>query len=470
VNDHDEAVALHRYALIAEAVSDRVSPAERGALVRDLARLAHPHPDGGTRTYSRGTFDRWIRAYRAEGLAGLRPAPRSDAGGVRRNPGLIDEACALRAELPTRSAAQIAEIVSRRHGIRIAERTVAAHLRLRGLSRAALGATPRAFGRYEASRPNERWITDVLVGGFVPYPRVARSRRARLFLIVDDHSRLLVHGRWVNEENTRAGQDVFRAAIERRGLPEALYADNGAPFANAALERTCAVLGVRLIHSKPYSPQGRGKQERLNRYIRDRFLSEAEARGISSLDELNDTFMAWAEQVCNTRVHAETDQTPIARFTAGGTIRAAARSVMADAFRWSALRKVTKTATVSLAGNRYSVDAALVGRKVELRYDPEDLTRLDVIIDGHPAGAATPFILGRHVHPAVPQAARQPARATGIDYLGMVQTAHEAVTSAPIAFRHLTNPDSDGDGDGDQLELFDTDTVTDIGTDTGGAA
>jgi putative transposase len=299
-----------------------------------------------------------------------------------------------------------------------------------------------------------------------PYTDSLTPPRARLFLIVDDHSRLLVHGRWVNEENSRAGQDVFRAAIERRGLPEALYADQGAPFANAALERTCAVLGVRLIHSKPYSPQGRGKQERLNRYIRERFLAEAEARGITSLDELNDTFMAWAEQVCNTRVHAETDQTPIARFHSGGTIRAAARSVMADAFRWSAMRKVTKTATVSLAGNRYTVDPALVGRKVELRYDPEDLTRLDVVLDGHPAGVATPFILGRHVHPAVPQAARAPAPATGIDYLGMVQTAHEAVTTTPIAFRHVTNPtvNDDDDVDGDQLELFDTDT------DTGGAA
>lgn len=457
MNDHDEAVALHRYALIAEAVSDRISAAERGALVRDLARLAHPHPDGGTRTYARGTLDRWIRAYRADGLAGLRPRARSDAGGVRGNPGLIDEACALRAELPARSAAQIAEIVSRRHGVRIAERTVAAHLRARGLSRAALGASPRAFGRYEASRPNERWITDVLVGPFVPHPRVAGSRRARLFLIVDDHSRLLVHGRWVNEENTRAGQEVLRSAIERRGLPEALYADNGAPFANAALERTCAVLGVRLIHSKPYSPQGRGKQERLNRYIRDRFLTEAEAAGIAGLAELNDAFTAWAEQVCNTRVHAETDQTPIARFLAGGPPRAPERAVMADAFRWSALRKVTATATVSLAGNRYTVDPALVGRRVELRYDPEDLTRLDVISDGRPAGVATPFVLGRHVHPAVPQARRDPAPPTGVDYLGMVQAAHEATTSGPIAFRDLTDP-------GDQLGLFDlgdTDTDTD---------
>ncbi|MGC8514497.1 MAG: DDE-type integrase/transposase/recombinase, partial [Acidimicrobiales bacterium] len=86
--------------------------------------------------------------------------------------------------------------------------------------------------------------------------------------MVDDHSRLLVHGRWMAEENTRSGQDVLRSAIARRGMPETLYVDNGAPYANHQLARACAVLGVHLVHSRPYKPQGRGKQERLNSYIR----------------------------------------------------------------------------------------------------------------------------------------------------------------------------------------------------------
>ena len=94
--------------------------------------------------------------------------------------------------------------------------------------------------------------------------------------------------------------------------------DNGAPFSNAWLARTCGVLGIRLVHSKPYSPEGRGKQERLNRYIREAFLAEATHHGIESLDALNDLFAAWAEQVANRRVHAETGQTPIGRFEAAG--------------------------------------------------------------------------------------------------------------------------------------------------------
>ena len=87
---------------------------------------------------------------------------------------------------------------------------------------------------------------------------------------------------------------------------------------------------------------------------------------------------------------------------------------MREAFRWSVVRRVTRTAAVSLAGNRYAVDPALVGRRVELRFDPEDLTRLDVYWEGRPVGAAVPFIVGRHVHRQVPPAEPPaPAPATG---------------------------------------------------------
>jgi putative transposase len=265
----------------------------------------------------------------------------------------------------------------------------------------------------------------VLVGPFVPHPKVERSVRARLFLVVDDHSRLLVHGRFHRFENTRAGQEVLRAAICRRGLPEVLYTDNGAPFSNAALSRTCAVLGIRLVHSRPYSPQGRGKQERLNRYVREAFLSEATLQGIEDMAQLNDLFEAWAEQVANRRTHAETGQSPIARFEAGGPPRGADPERMREAFRWSVTRRVTRTATVSLEGNAYSVSPALVGRRVELRYDPEDLSRVDVFSDGTSVGIATPFTIGRHVHRAVPQAERPAPPPSGVDYLGLIASAHE---------------------------------------------
>jgi putative transposase len=435
--DATEAVALRRYALIAEAVNPRLTPRERGRIVREIAARVHEHPDGSDWVVCRGTVDRWLRAYQQHGLKGLKPLPRCDTGVVRRHPELFQEAAALRIEHPARSAAHIADILLARHGIRLSERTVREQLHKRGLDRARLNTEPRSYGRYEASRPNERWIGDVLVGPWVPHPRQASSHRARLFLLVDDHSRLLVHGSWCSHENTRAGQQVLRAAIMRRGLPEQIYVDNGAPFANAALQRTCAVLGIRLIHSKPYSPEGRGKQERLNRVIRERFLLEAEAAGIRSLDELNDRFIAWVEAYLNCRLHAETKQTPIQRFQAQGQPRAADPKLLHEAFRWSCLRKVSRTACISLLGNRYQVDSALVGRQVELRYDPEDLSRISVHFQGQPAGEAVPFQLRRHVHPQVPQVVPPPVASTGVDYLGMVLGAHEDATREGIAYRQL---------------------------------
>ncbi len=434
-----EKIALHRFGVIAEALAERLTPAERGALVRQIAARTHSHPDGDERRYTRGTIDRWIRTWRAKGLEGLEPEARSDTGAVRAHPELVEEACALRLELPTRSAAQIARILFHRHGIRVAERTVRDQLRRRGLQREALVAEQKAFGRYEAARANERWVTDVLVGPWVPHPRKEDSVRAKLFLIVDDHSRLLVDGAFYAHENARACQDLLRHAISWRGIPEVLYADNGTPFKNAWLTRTCAVLGIRLVHSKPYQPAGRGKQERLNRFIRESFIDEALHHGISSLAELNDLFKAWAEQVANRRVHAETNETPIARFEAQGPHRQADPERLKEAFRWSVTRKVTRTATVPLEGNAYAVDPVLVGRRVELRYAPEDLATIAVYFEGRPAGMAVPFVLGRHVHRAVPQAERPVPDPTGVDFLQMVAQAHEeeAGTGKKVDFSQL---------------------------------
>lgn len=449
--DPAEILALFRYHVVADATNPRLSPADRGEIVRHLSHQSHMHPDGSTRVYSRGTLDRWVRAYREQGLDGLRPQPRADVGMVRRHPELLEEAARLRQEIPARSAAQIGSILQARHRVRVAERTIRQYLQRRGLQRAALAGAAKVYGRFEADRPNEMWIGDVLVGPFVPHPRQQGSQRAYLFVLVDDYSRLLIHGRWVPDQTARAGGEVLRAAIQRYGLPERLYVDNGAPYANAALTRTCAILGIRLIHSRPYAPQGRGKQERLNRYIRERFLLEAEAQGIKSFQELNDRFLAWAEQVCNAREHAETGQIPLLRFMMGGPTRQVEPSILRDAFREAVLRWVSRTASVSLAGVRYAVDPTLVNHRVELRFDPNDpdgSTRLDVYWEGRPFGSAAPFVIGRHVQRQIPPPTPPTAPpSTGVDYLGLVLAAHEEQTLGKIAFRDLPTGESPPAGD-----------------------
>ncbi|GAA3028411.1 Mu transposase C-terminal domain-containing protein [Streptomyces glomeratus] len=95
-----------------------------------------------------------------------------------------------------------------------------------------------------------------------------------------------------------------------------------------------------------------------------------------------------------------------------------------DAFRWSERRKVAKTATVSLQSNTYNVDASLVGRQVELVFDPFDLTDIDVRSGGRSFGKAIPYQITRHAHPkAKPETpAAAPPAPTGIDYLRLIDT------------------------------------------------
>jgi len=437
--DPAEELALWRYHLIAEALDRRLGSRERGLIVRRIADEEHVGPDGRPRPVSRNTLDRWIRSYRQHGLAGLRDRPRSDQGGVRNASALIEEAVRLRLEQPARSAAHIVEMLFARHGVRVPERTLREQLQKRGLTRAELLRDQRTFGRYEAGAPNERWIADALVGPWVPHPKAPGSQRARLFLIVDDHSRLVVHGRWFGNETLRAGQEVLHSAILRRGLPDQLYTDNGAAYAGHELRRTCAVLGIRLLHSRPYSPQGRGKQERLNRVIRERFLLEAEQVGIATFDELNDRFLAWVEHYLNVRRHTETGESPLERFQKRSH-RSPDPELLRQAFLWSERRRVSRTATISFQGNQYQVDAALVGRLVDLRYRPEDLSRLEVWFDNRQFGHAVPLVVERHVHPQLPPPPRPVPEPTGVDYLGQVLAEHEATEAGPISFRNLMPP------------------------------
>ena len=189
------------------------------------------------------------------------------------------------------------------------------------------------------------------------------------------------------------------------------------------------------------------------RTVRDQFLVEINGRSDVSLAQLNRLFQAWLEVVYHQRVHSETKQTPLARFDAAGTPTLPTPALLREAFLWSAERTVTKTATVSLHGNQYEVDAALTGRKVELIFDPFDLTRIEVRFQHRPIGVAVPLVIGRHTHPQANSKIEPPPASTGIDYLGLLAAQRDAeIPGHPIDFASLTPPDGDGgeDRDNDQ--------------------
>jgi putative transposase len=117
-----------------------------------------------------------------------------------------------------------------------------------------------------------------------------------------------------------------------------------------------------------------------------------------------------------------------------------------EAFLWSQERTVTKTATVSLHGNQYEVDAALVGRKVELVFDPFDLIRIEVRYQHRPFGTAVPLVIGRHTHPQAERELPPPPTSTGIDYLKLLADKRDAeIPGRPIDFASLNQPDGDGE-------------------------
>lgn len=433
-----EDVALFRYSLIREAADPKLSKAKRGLLVRALADGTHRGPDGEPVRVSRQTLDRWVRAYRAGGFQALVPTPRRVE--PRTPAGLLELACRLRKEDPARGAAHIAEILRVSHEWSPHPRTLQRHFKALGLTRAQLSATSIAFGRFEATRPNELWVGDALHGP------VVSGKKAILFCYLDDHSRLVTGHRWTHVEDTLSAEYALRRGVQSRGVPEVVYLDNGASFVSKQLLRALAILGARLVHSRPGRPQGRGKVERFFRTVREQFLVEVAHSDVTNLELLEERFVAWIERVYHQRVHSETGDTPADRFR-GCMPRIPAPELVREAFLFSEWRTVTKTATVSLFSNHYEVDQALVGRRVELVFDPFDLEDITVRYMDTDFGKAVPHRISRHAHPmARPEPG--PGPATGIDYLRLVDERHRAEYAkdiAPLRFSELTNDEVRGD-------------------------
>ncbi len=223
---------------------------------------------------------------------------------------------------------------------------------------------------------------------------------------------------------------ALRPALAARGVPAGIYVDNGSAFVDAWLLRACAKLGVRLVHSQPGRPQGRGKIERFFRTVREQFLVEVTdttsedlaAAGVdhaTALLELNRLFVAWTETEYHRRTHTETGQPPLARWDAGfdrlgRTPAMPSADDLTEAFLWSEYRVVTKTATVSLHANTYQVDSALVGRKVELVFCPFDLETVQVRYHDKSYGKALPHTISAtpiprpNRRPSNPSRRRQP--------------------------------------------------------------
>ena len=376
--DDRQAVALFRYGLIADLV--RLQPGSKGlyALIAQKAAGEYTIP-GSTRTrVAAETIRDWLQAYRRGGFEALLPKPRADRGRSRALPAAVVEALLsakegnpkLSVALVIRAARQSPEVPA---DLPLPPSTVHRLLARHGLmSKTPADPGERDRRRFAFAQAGELWMSDVMHGPSVTVDGRTR-RKTYLIAFLDDATRLVPQAAFALSENTATFLPVLRQAIDKRGLPQRLYVDNGANYRSQHLALVCAKLSIALIHARPYHPQGKGKIERFFKTLRAQLLTRLRGEDTASLTALNRRLAAWIEgEYHHTPHRALGGLTPLEQWAqTGAGVRFPEPTVdLGELFLFEAKRKVQKDRTVSLHGVVYEVDAALVGETVTLRFDP----------------------------------------------------------------------------------------------------
>ena len=376
--DLRHAVALFRYGLIADLV--HLPPGTKGLYRRLEEKAAREYTiPGSSRTrVAAETLRDWLKRYRDGGFDALLPKPRADRGTPRAlSAAVTDQLLAIKEANPALSVrlviAQARASGTVSEGQHLPPSSVHRLLASHGLMQRGVDEpSEQDRRRFAFARAGQLWMSDVMHGP--PVTVTGRTRRkSYLIAFLDDATRVIPHAAFTLAENTQAFLPVFKQAILRRGFPERFYVDNGANYRSHHLALVCAKLGVALIHARPYRPQGKGKIERFFRSLRAQLLTRLDAPDTASLEALNRRLGAWLEGEYHHTPHRGLEGgTPLERWAqTAGEVRFPEPGLdLDDLFLFEATRKVQKDRTVSLNGVVYEVDAALVGEKVTLRFDP----------------------------------------------------------------------------------------------------
>ncbi len=378
--DEKNQIAAFRFGVIGDLVTaSALEPGEQERVIQEKCARKWQIPFSAKTRISRSTILRWMRLYKDSNgkLESLYPSDRSDQG---RSRALDEETCLalirLRKELPKATIAHVIEQMNRRGlvtpGIRLTPSTVYRFLHQQNLMHPSSNQ-PKDRRKFEAELPNDLWQSDVMHGLKVEV--AGKMKKVYLIAIIDDHSRLVPHGEFYLSERLSSYLDVLEQALLKRGLPRKLYVDNSPAFRSRHLEHITASLGIALVHSKPYKPQGRGKIERFFRTVRQGFVYGFKGH---TLMELNEAFDIWLNQIYHQRKHSATGQTPFERFTSNIQCLRAAPSNLKDHFRQHVRRRVAKDRTITLNGRLYEAPVALIGLQVELLYHPDDPDQVEI--------------------------------------------------------------------------------------------
>jgi transposase InsO family protein len=275
---------------------------QEGANRRELCRRFGISPDVGYK---------WLGRWSADGELADR-SRRPHTVPLRTDRAIEDRILAVRDAHPAWGARKIARCVEREGTRPPAVSTVHEILRRHGRIVPAPGG-PSACQRFEKAAPNLLWQMD-----FKGWVRLANGAQCHPLTVVDDHSRYAVClSACANEQ----GKTVCRA-LDRTfrcyGLPDAIFVDNGNPWGDSSGQRWTRFgvwllkLGIDLLHSRPYHPQSRGKNERFHRTLKAEVFALQHFRDLAEVQRAFDT---WRIVYNLDRPHQALDQeVPVSRY------------------------------------------------------------------------------------------------------------------------------------------------------------
>jgi transposase InsO family protein len=225
---------------------------------------------------------------------------------------------------------------------------------------------PVAHQRFEKLEPNLLWQMD-----FKGWQPLADGRRCHPLTILDDHSRYDLCLEACADEQGATVQRRLELTFRRYGLPEAFFVDNGTPWGGSGGQRWTRLgvwllkLGIAVLHSRPYHPQSRGKNERFHRTLKAEVFA---LRRFRNLAEVQHAFDIWRTIYNLERPHQALDQdVPASRY------RPSTRSMpdRLPTIEYDAHEIVRAIPTtkdyVSFKGRRWIVPRAFRGERVAIR-------------------------------------------------------------------------------------------------------
>lgn len=261
---------------------------------------------------SRQTGYKWLGRYcgNEEDLADRSRRPLSHP--TRTPSGLEAAILAVRDEHPAWGARKIRRCLERDGIAPPAASTVHAILERHG--RIVPGArVTRHYKRFEKPAANLMWQMD-----FKGRMRMRTGSWCHPLTVLDDHSRYALCLQACENERGRTVKPLLEMTFRRYGLPEAFYLDNGSPWGGGVPGHWTPLgvwllrLGIEVIHSRPYHPQGRGKIERFHRSLKAEVF---EQRPFANLAQAQRRFDQWRTTYNIERPHQALDlDVPASRY------------------------------------------------------------------------------------------------------------------------------------------------------------